>query len=282
MEEAMIEQEEVVDNVDETEKPKEAQESEKKQQRQSSIQLDSRGLLKAKDSTEEHRVASGLIQSRAVPKVFQDPMQVMMAMQFLKRYGIDPIIGLRQCTIVNGSLSLWGELPLSVVKRSKEFEWIIEIIYDKNYKEINFENRNLDTPVWGATCWVKLTKREKPYEASFTIEDAKKANLLSKDIWQKYLKRMLQMRARSWCLKDADPAALSGAHILEYDEGTLVDSNGIPMPMKDVGSFAGRLNQSLNKEEESNGVEAEQLLSESGLIGEKSADSEVGKEDEKV
>jgi hypothetical protein len=51
---------------------------------------------------------------------------------------------------------------------------------------------------------------------SFSVADAKKASLWGKaGPWSNYPKRMLQMRARSWALRDAFPDVLRGIGIKE-------------------------------------------------------------------
>ena len=48
------------------------------------------------------------------------------------------------------------------------------------------------------------------------MEDAKRAGLYGKQgPWQQYPKRMLQMRARAWALRDVFPDVLRGVHVAE-------------------------------------------------------------------
>jgi hypothetical protein len=55
-----------------------------------------------------------------------------------------------------------------------------------------------------------------PVVRTFSEADAKKAGLWGKaGPWQQYPSRMLQMRARSWALRDAFPDALRGLGIRE-------------------------------------------------------------------
>lgn len=233
MNDEMINDEDVADNVDETDKPQAEIKPPAPQTGppQAPIALSADGQLMPKDSSEEFRVASMFMQSGAVPKVFTSAPQVMMAMQFLKRFGMDPIVCIRQCCIVNGSLSIWGELPLGIVKKSGKLESIREIVYDSQYHEICVDNKNLGEEPWGATCIIKMQGIE-VIERSFTRVDAERANLWTKNIWRLYPKRMLQMRARGWALKDAAPEIISGISILEYDHGTIPDANGFPMPLQ--------------------------------------------------
>jgi hypothetical protein len=195
------------------------------------IKMDDRGLVTPRDSDELMRVATGLINSRALPKVFQNAYQVWMALQFLKEHGIPSMIGLRQTTIINGVLSIWGDLPLAVVKRSTLLEEFDECLIDKDYNVISVANRNLSAKAWGAWCRVRRSS-EKEITRSFTMDEAHVAGLLDKasSVWNSYPRRMLQMRARSLALKDGFADVLSGIAIAEYDFNELPDVSETKAP----------------------------------------------------
>jgi hypothetical protein len=61
-----------------------------------------------------------------------------------------------------------------------------------------------------AVCVAKR-KGRKPVTARFSVEDAKRAGLWGKQgPWSAYPKRMMQMRARGFALRDAFPDVLKG------------------------------------------------------------------------
>jgi len=71
-----------------------------------------------------------------------------------------------------------------------------------------FENEGTPNPV--AVC-VAQRKGRKPVIAKFSVEDAKRAGLWGKQgPWTAYPKRMMQMRARGFALRDAFPDVLKG------------------------------------------------------------------------
>lgn len=174
------------------------------------------GLVQTKDLTEEARVAQMMLSSRALPTHFENVQQVIMAMQFLKSHKINPMIGLRQTMIVNGSISVWGNLPLAIVQNSGQLESIKEFIIDKDYKEICFDNKNLNAELYAGVCIIKrLGKSE--VTKTFTVDEAKKAGLWGVKVWAKYPQRMIQMRTRSLALKDEFSDIIEGLSIREYD-----------------------------------------------------------------
>jgi hypothetical protein len=62
-----------------------------------------------------------------------------------------------------------------------------------------------------ATCTAKRRGYETPTVARFTVADAKKAGLWGKSgPWSQYPRRMLQLRARGFALRDAFPDVLKG------------------------------------------------------------------------
>jgi hypothetical protein len=78
--------------------------------------------------------------------------------------------------------------------------------------------------VAGASCMIQRQGRVSKVERSFTVADAKQAKLWGKvghsgkpTPWVLYPKRMLQMRARSWCLKDLFADVIGAIPIVEYD-----------------------------------------------------------------
>lgn len=181
------------------------------------------GKLVAQTSSELFRIANALLKSHALPHQFQTVEQVAMGMQFLRQLNLPDIVCLRQLAIINGSFSIWGELPKALVERSGELEEFEEFFFLDDYAQLSFENKNLKATPWGAYCMVKR-KNRKPVVRTFTVEDAKLAGLWAnpkREPWVKYPKRMLQMKARSWAIKDGFADVLMGAAILEYDHDTL-------------------------------------------------------------
>ncbi|MCW1908593.1 MAG: recombinase RecT [Candidatus Saccharibacteria bacterium] len=137
-----------------------------------------------------------IAQSSFCPQVFRGkPGDVLVCLQMGQELGLKPMQALQNIAVINGRPSLWGDAMLAVCRQSPEFEYINE-----NVKE--------DTMV--ATCVIKR-KNEPEFVSTFSKEDAKVASLWGKQgPWTQYPKRMLQMRARGFCLRDSFPDLLRG------------------------------------------------------------------------
>jgi hypothetical protein len=109
---------------------------------------------------------------------------------------------------INGKPSLWGDGLLAVVRNSRECESIRE------ETKGTIEDGDAE-----AVC---ITKRrgEDEVARTFSLADATRAglypakdrngNLSTSSPWAKYPMRMLQMRARAWCLRDVYADVLRG------------------------------------------------------------------------
>lgn len=185
------------------------------------------GKLTPQSLSESWRIAESLMHSGALPKSFQNPHQVVMGMQILRQLGLPEIAGLSKLAIINGSFSLWGEAPLGLVFGRNILAEFSEFWFDKDYQKICFENKNLNAEVFGAYCYSERRDFDRRVERVFTVDDAKAAGLFGKSgPWQTYRKRMLQMKARGWALKDVAPEILLNVSQAEYDHDALVDPGG--------------------------------------------------------
>lgn len=135
-----------------------------------------------------------LSKSELVPSDFRGKeANVFVAIQWGMEIGLQPMQALQSIAVINGRPSLWGDAGLALVYGSGLVESFEE--------EITAE---------GTTCRTKRKGNPKETVRTFTVEDAKKAELWGKGTYAKYPKRMLQMRARWWALRDAYPDVLRG------------------------------------------------------------------------
>ena len=127
---------------------------------------------------------------------------IMVAWQKGIELGLKPLQALATIAVVNGRATIWGDGLIALVKNSSKEEWTNETIAGQG-----------DTMT--ATCETKRLNQEQTVIQSFSVADAKQAGLWGNNTWAKYPKRMLQMRARGLCLRDAYPDVLNGLEIAE-------------------------------------------------------------------
>jgi len=139
--------------------------------------------------------------AEAIPKAFRGkPGDIMAVWMMGDELGISRMAMLRGAYVINGKPQLSGDLMLAVARGNGVL-----------VKETNGEDELTDE--LHATCTATLPGGEE-VSVTFHQRDAIAAGLWgSSDPWKKYPKRMLQMRARGWCLRDAIPDKLAGVYV---------------------------------------------------------------------
>ncbi len=155
--------------------------------------------LAPRDLAQAIEFAGILAKSNMVPKEFVgNPGNILVAVQWGMELGLQPMQAMQNIAVINGRPSLWGDAVIGIVKASPACEYVVEEVTDTV-----------------ATCRVK--RRGEPEQCrTFTMDDAAKAGLKGKQgPWTQYPKRMMQMRARSWALRDVFPDVLRGMPVAE-------------------------------------------------------------------
>jgi len=149
--------------------------------------------------TEAIQFSDMLANSSMVPKAYQGkPQDILVCVQWGYEMGLAPMQALQNIAVINGKPSVYGDAAMALVQASSVCEDVEEY----------FEGEGTTNPV--AVCVAKR-KGRKPVTAKFSVEDAKRAGLWGKQgPWQAYPKRMMQMRARGFALRDAFPDVLKG------------------------------------------------------------------------
>ncbi|CAN7496945.1 hypothetical protein LJR074_003425 [Acidovorax sp. LjRoot74] len=140
-----------------------------------------------------------LAESDLVPKDFRGkPGNCLIAMQWGSELGLKPLQALSNIAVVNGRAALWGDAVIALVRSSPLCEYVQES--DDGHT---------------ATCRAK--RRGEPEQVvTFSMDDAKQAGLAGKQgPWSQYPKRMRQMRARAFALRDVFPDVLRGMPVAE-------------------------------------------------------------------
>jgi len=145
------------------------------------------------------QMATKIAGSALVPKSYQNkPHDLFLAMALGYQIGMSIEQSIQAIAVINGRACLWGDDMLALCMARPDFEDIIEEPILKG------------DAVVGYKCIVKRKNRSDTL-GMFTIEQAKKARLLSKPgPWTDYPDRMLKLRARGFALRDSFPDALRG------------------------------------------------------------------------
>lgn len=155
--------------------------------------------------------AKMMANSTMVPRDYQrNPGNIMVAMQWGYELGLQPMQAMQNICVINGRPAVWGDAMLAIVKNSGLLEYIKE-----------------EPTETGCVCRIKR-KGEDEVVRQFTKADAQQAGLLGKQgPWKSYPKRMYQMRARAFALRDVFPDVLRGVGIAEEVQD---------IPVKEMGS----------------------------------------------
>lgn len=150
-----------------------------------------------------------LANSQFIPQAFRGkPGDIMACLLLGQSVGLGPMQALQGIAVINGRPSLWGDAALSVVRSHPDFVDIEERL-----------DAGKDSPdAYVAVCIVKR-RGQTPTERRFSVADAQKGQLWGKQgPWSQYPKRMLQMRARGFAIRDAFSDALTGMMLREEAE----------------------------------------------------------------
>ena len=186
------------------------------------MQLTTRSGFAPTTFSEAKQFAEELASSSLVPKAYTGkPLDVLVAMQWGAEIGLAPMQALQNIAVINGKPSVYGDAAMALVQASPSCEGVEEF----------FEGTD-GTGNYTAVC-IAHRKGRKPVTARFSVEDARRAGLWGKQgPWTQYPKRMLQMRARGFALRDAFPDALKG--LITVEEAQDFPDEAKPRPPKDV------------------------------------------------
>lgn len=151
------------------------------------------------------RFAVWVSKTAMAPKGMESPEAIGIAIQLGMELGLPPMAALQNIAVINGRPSVWGDAMLAICRGSG--------IFDESVFEETVAGEK-DNQV--ATCVVRRLPNGKPVSRTFSMTDAKRAGLSGKSgPWTQYPARMLQMRARSFALRDAFSDILKGIYSAE-------------------------------------------------------------------
>lgn len=149
--------------------------------------------------------AGMVAKSGLAPKGMDKPEAITVAIQMGLEIGLSPMASLQNIAVINGRPSLCGDAMLAVCRNSGVF-------CEESFSEETAGEGDART----ATCTVRRAPKGKPYKATFSVADAKRAGLWGKaGPWTQYPDRMLKMRARGFALRDTFGDFLRGMYSIE-------------------------------------------------------------------
>lgn len=149
---------------------------------------------------EAMKYAEVIASSDIVPQDYKGkPGNVLIAMQMGIELGLPALQAIQNIAVVNGRPAVYGDSLMAIARSHPTCEYIQE---------------TFDDPKMVATCRAK--RKGQPEEVrTFSQMEAETAGLWGKNTWKAYPKRMLQMRARSYAVRDVWPDALRGIAMAE-------------------------------------------------------------------
>ena len=139
--------------------------------------------------------------SEMIPPAYRNkPANVLLAVQMGAEIGLKPLQAVQTIAVINGHPAVFGDGLIGLVRSSPLCEYVRE---------------GFDDDTMTAICIAKR-KSQAEERRTFSQKDAEVAGLWSKPgPWKQYPKRMLQMRARAFCLRDLFPDVLKGLAVAE-------------------------------------------------------------------
>ena len=171
---------------------------------------------------EAYRIAVAVCAAGMAPKGLDEPNKALVAIMHGLEVGLTPMAALQRIAVVNGRPTIWGDGAIGLVRGSGACEFIHETISGEG-------------DAMSARCEAKRRGEDKPIVGEFSVTDAKKAGLWGKSgPWTQYPKRMLQMRARAFALRDGFADVLGGLYLREEIEDEQRDARRPPPPQAPV------------------------------------------------
>lgn len=153
--------------------------------------------------------ATDLVRSGMLPNCIKKPEQAIAIMQKGAELGVPPMYAFAHIHVIQGKPTMSAELMMAQIHKHQPNAQINILRYDNEACEIEAIRPN---------C--------KPAKFSFTIEDAKRAELLSNPTWRKYPRAMLRSRCVSEMARTLFSDCISGVSYTAEEIGADVTEDG--------------------------------------------------------
>ncbi len=163
-------------------------------------------------------LARTLADSSLIPDALKGkPSDVFVILVSGHELGLSPMQALRGLAVIKGRPCLSADLMVALCNRQPEICKFFRFVQGDD-KSATYETHRVGHP--------------QPIQMTFTIDQAKAAGLVSKDIWRAYPAAMLRARAASALARAVYPDLLLG--VSETDEADEI--RGQPAPLRSVGA----------------------------------------------
>jgi hypothetical protein len=158
--------------------------------------------VELKDIDAMFRFAACYLQSGLAPASFKNAQQLVIAWAKAAELGLSPLQAVEGMSIISNRVGLMGDLALALVESSG-------LLQDKSVEYFGDGD--------SLTCEVMLQRKgRKPHKYSFSVHDAKVANIYERSpVWKGYPQRMTYYRALGFGLRDEFPDVLKGTKTVE-------------------------------------------------------------------
>ncbi|MEP4806005.1 MAG: hypothetical protein ABJZ69_16470 [Hyphomicrobiales bacterium] len=170
---------------------------------------------------EAFRLSDALHKSAMAPKDLDTTQKVMIAMISGMEVGLPPMAAVQSVAVINNRPCIWGDALIGIVRKSPLCTYVKEWVDGENDDMV-------------AYCETLRKGESEPVLKTFSAKDAMRAGLWQTEKivtrrgkggssyekpndspWYKYPQRMLQMRARAWCLRDVYADVTKGRQVTE-------------------------------------------------------------------
>lgn len=199
--------------------------------------------LRAQTMRGLHELAGIIVRSGWAPKGM-NAEACFTAMAKGAEVGLSHLEALYSIAVINGRPAIWGDAMLALVMASGKLE----------DKAETFEGEGDQLK---AVCLAKRRGMATPVRWEFSVADAKQAGLWGNSgTWKQYSRRMLQMRARAFALRDAFPDVLRGLVSAEEARDIPPEAEDGPLPAVDPkGTEQEQMLQMFGGDNAANGTE---------------------------
>ena len=160
-------------------------------------------LLQMEIHRDSYKLAGQYARAELIPSRFHArPLDAWVTIQHGLSLGLTPIQALIHITVIKGNPTVKSDTAIALCRRSPACEWI----------------RRGECTDTTATYIGKRRDDPDPASVTWTIADAKRADLASKDNWRKYPRQMLRARAQMELCRSLFQEVLAGVYCADEVE----------------------------------------------------------------